>query len=154
MDIEDANKSFDVECHIMSNIRHRNLVKVINSCCNLDIKALVLEYMPNGNLNKWLYSCDSCLDIAQRLDIMMNVACALEYLHHGYPSPIVHCDLKPSNILLDEKMVARVGDFSIAKLFTKDQRISQTKTLGTIGYMAPGKISLDYIVNFYSYKYT
>ncbi|CAA2949736.1 probable LRR receptor-like serine threonine-kinase At3g47570 [Olea europaea subsp. europaea] len=137
LDIEDANKSFDVECHIMSNIRHRNLVKVINSCCNLDIKALVLEYMPNGNLNKWLYSCDSCLDIAQRLDIMMNVACALEYLHHGYPSPIVHCDLKPSNILLDENMVARVGDFSIAKLFTKDQRISQTKTLGTIGYMAP-----------------
>ncbi|CAI9784405.1 unnamed protein product [Fraxinus pennsylvanica] len=137
LDMEDANKSFDVECHIMSNIRHRNLVKVINSCCNLDIKALVLEYMPNGNLNNWLYSCDSGLNIAQRMEIMMNVADALEYLHHGYPSPIVHCDLKPSNILLDEDMVARVGDFGIAKLFTKDQRISLTKTLGTIGYMAP-----------------
>ncbi|KAL2496843.1 putative receptor-like protein kinase [Forsythia ovata] len=137
LDMEDANKSFDVECRILSNIRHRNLVKVISSCCNLDIKALVLEYMPNGNLNNWLYSSDYCLSIAQRLEIMIDVAYALEYLHHGYPSPIVHCDLKPSNILLDEDMVARVGDFGIAKLFTKDQRILQTKTLGTIGYMSP-----------------
>ncbi|KAL2476720.1 putative LRR receptor-like serine/threonine-protein kinase [Abeliophyllum distichum] len=138
LDMEDANKSFDVECRILSNIRHRNLVKVISSCCNLDIKALVLEYMPNGNLNNWLYSSDYCLSIAQRLEIMIDVAYALEYLHHGYPSPIVHCDLKPSNILLDEDMVARVGDFGIAKLLTKDQRILHTKTLGTIGYMSPG----------------
>ncbi|KAL2559011.1 putative LRR receptor-like serine/threonine-protein kinase [Forsythia ovata] len=137
LDLESANKSFDTECHILCNIRHRNLVKVISSCSNLDLKALVLEYMPNGNLNKWLYSSNSYLNIAQRLEIMIDVASALEYLHHGYPSPIVHCDLKPSNILLDEDMVAHVADFGIAKLFTEDQRISLTKTLGTIGYMAP-----------------
>ncbi|KAL2519905.1 putative LRR receptor-like serine/threonine-protein kinase [Forsythia ovata] len=124
LDLASANKSFDTECHILCNIPQRNLVKVITSCSNLDLKALVLEYMPNGNLNKWL------------LEIMIDVACALEYLHHGYLSPIVHCDLKPSNILLDEDMVAHVADFGIAKLFTEDQRISLTKTLGTIGYMA------------------
>ncbi|CAA2958516.1 probable LRR receptor-like serine threonine-kinase At3g47570 [Olea europaea subsp. europaea] len=68
---------------------------------------------------------------------MIEVAFALEYLHHGCPSPIVHCDLKPSNILLDEDMVAHIGDFGIAKLFTEEQRILITNTLGTIGYMAP-----------------
>ncbi|KAL2528993.1 putative LRR receptor-like serine/threonine-protein kinase [Forsythia ovata] len=137
LDLEGANKSFDTECHILCNIRHRNLVKVITSCSNLDLKALVLEYMSNGNLNTWLSSSNYFLNIAQRLEIMIDVASALEYLHHGYPSPIVHCDLKPSNILLDEDMVAHVADFGIAKLFTEDQRISLTKTLGTIGYMAP-----------------
>ncbi|KAL2528925.1 putative LRR receptor-like serine/threonine-protein kinase [Forsythia ovata] len=137
LDLEGANKSFDTECHILCNIRHINLVKVITSCSNLDLKALVLEYMSNGNLNKWLSSSNYFLNIVQRLEIMIDVASALEYLHHGYPSPIVHCDLKPSNILLDEDMVAHVADFGIAKVFTEDQRISLTKTLGTIGYMAP-----------------
>ncbi|CAA3033659.1 probable LRR receptor-like serine threonine-kinase At3g47570 [Olea europaea subsp. europaea] len=137
LDLEGANQSFETECQMLCNIRHRNLVKVISSCSNLDLKALVLEYMPNGNLTKWLFSNNYFLNLAQRLEIMIDVASALEYLHHGYPSPIVHCDLKPSNILLDENMVAHVADFGIAKLFTKDQRISITKTLGTIGYMAP-----------------
>ncbi|KAK4485313.1 hypothetical protein RD792_007948 [Penstemon davidsonii] len=137
LDVQGAFKSFDTECQIMRSLRHRNLVKVITSCSNLDFKALVLEYMPNGNLEKWLYSPNYSLNIGQRLRIMIDVASAIEYLHQGYSSPIVHCDLKPSNILLDEDMVARVGDFGIAKLLTHDQRMTQTKTLGTIGYMAP-----------------
>ncbi|CAI9771392.1 unnamed protein product [Fraxinus pennsylvanica] len=108
LDLECANKSFDTECEILCNIRHRNLVKVISSCSNLDLKALVLEYMPNGNLTKWLFSRNYFLNIARRLEILIDVACALEYLHHEYTSPIVHCDLKPSNVLLDEDMVARL----------------------------------------------
>ncbi|KAL2479744.1 putative LRR receptor-like serine/threonine-protein kinase [Abeliophyllum distichum] len=130
LDLEGANKSFDTECHILCKIRHRNLVKVITSCSNLDLKALVLEYMPNGNLNKWLSSSNCFLNIVQRLEIMIDVVSTLEYLHYGYPSPIVHCDLKPSNILLDEDMVAHVADFGIAKLFTKDQRISLNQDIG------------------------
>ncbi|KAL2479745.1 putative LRR receptor-like serine/threonine-protein kinase [Abeliophyllum distichum] len=121
LDLEGTNKSFDTECHILCNIRHLNLVKVITSCSILDLKALVLEYMPNGNLNKWLSSSNYFLNIVQRLEILIDVASALKYLHHGFPSPIVHCDLKPSNILLDEDMVAHVADFGIAKLFTKDR---------------------------------
>ncbi|KAL3839056.1 hypothetical protein ACJIZ3_023647 [Penstemon smallii] len=137
LDVQGAFKSFDTECQIMRSLRHRNLVKVITSCSNLDFKALVLEYMPNGNLEKWLYSPNYSLNIGQRLGIMIDVASAIEYLHQGYSSPVVHCDLKPSNILLDEDMLGRVGDFGIAKLLTHDQRMAQTKTLGTIGYMSP-----------------
>ncbi|KAK4484215.1 hypothetical protein RD792_011437 [Penstemon davidsonii] len=143
LDVQGAFKSFDTECQIMRSLRHRNLVKVITSCSNLDFKALVLEYMPNGNLDKWLYSSNYSLNTAQRVGIMIDVASATEYLHQGYSSPIVHCDLKPRNILLDEDMVARVADFGISKLLTHDQRMAQTKTLGTIGYMAPGKNILN-----------
>ncbi|XP_059668958.1 receptor kinase-like protein Xa21 [Cornus florida] len=132
-----AFKSFDAECQVMRNIRHRNLVKIINSCSNLYFKALVLEYMPNGNLDKWLYSHNYCLNIVQRLCIMIDVASALEYLYHSCSTPVVHCDLKPSNILLDEDMVAHVGDFGIANLLMENQSMAQTKTIGTIGYMAP-----------------
>ncbi|KAL7087003.1 hypothetical protein ACP275_13G038300 [Erythranthe tilingii] len=137
LDVQGAFKSFDIECRIMRSLRHRNLVKVITSCSNLDFKALVVEYMPNGGLDEWLHSPNCTFNIAQTLGIMIDVASAMEYLHRGYSCPIVHCDLKPSNILLDEDFVAHVGDFGISKLFTEDQRLAQTKTLGTIGYMAP-----------------
>ena len=82
----------------------------------------------------------------QRLNIMIDVASALEYLHHGYLTPIVHCDLKPSNILLDEEMVAHVSDFGIAKLLADRESTVLTNTLATIGYIAPGKFL------FYIYK--
>ncbi|KAH6763907.1 hypothetical protein C2S51_015156 [Perilla frutescens var. frutescens] len=134
---EAALRSFEVECEALRNIRHRNLIKVISSCSNEDFKALVLEYMPNGNLEKWLYSHNYCLDVMQRLNIMIDVASALEYLHHGDSTPIVHCDLKPSNVLLDEDMIAHVSDFGIAKLLAKEESNIMTNTLATLGYIAP-----------------
>jgi LRR receptor-like serine/threonine-protein kinase FLS2 len=138
--VEGAFKSFDTECEVLRNIRHRNLVKIISTCSNMDFKSFVLEYMPNGNLEKWLYSQDHCLSVLQRLNIMIDVASALEYLHHGYSTPIVHCDLKPSNVLLDEDMVAHVADFGIAKLLGDGDSMMRTITLATIGYMAPGDV--------------
>ncbi|KAK1557227.1 hypothetical protein Q3G72_020750 [Acer saccharum] len=141
LQVERALKSFDDECEVMSKIRHRNLVKIISCCSNLDFKALVLEYIPNGSLEQWLYSHNYCVDILRRLNIMIDVASALEYLHHGYGTPIVHCDLKPSNVLLDEDMVAHVCDFGIAKLLREEDSLTQTHTLATIGYMAPGNLS-------------
>ncbi|MBA0549867.1 hypothetical protein Golob_020873, partial [Gossypium lobatum] len=117
LELEGAFRSFDVECEVLRNIRHRNLIKIISGCSNdLDFKALVLEFMPNGSLDKWLYFNNQFLDILQRLNIMIDVASALEYLHHGNATPVVHCDLKPSNVLLDEDMVAHLSDFGIAKL--------------------------------------
>ncbi|XP_049386775.1 probable LRR receptor-like serine/threonine-protein kinase At3g47570 [Solanum stenotomum] len=133
---EAAFKSFDTECEVLRCLRHRNLVKVITSCSNLDFKALVLEFMPNGSLDKYLYSHNYFLDIRQRLSIMIDIACALEYLHHGSSSPVIHCDLKPSNVLLDEDMVAHLSDFGISKLLGEDERDLYTKTLATLGYIA------------------
>jgi len=133
-----AFKSFDVECKVLRTIRHRNLVKVISTCSNPEFRALVLQYMSNGSLERWLYSSNYCLNLLQRVNIMVDVASALDYLHHGQSKSVIHCDLKPSNILLDEDMVVHVGDFGIAKILVENKDATQTKTLGTIGYIAPG----------------
>ncbi|KAK9938802.1 hypothetical protein M0R45_015522 [Rubus argutus] len=137
LELEGAFTSFDVECEVLSNVRHRNLIKVIGCCSQIDFKAIILDYMPNGSLEKWLYSLNFSLNILQRLNIMIDVASALQYLHHSYETPIVHCDLKPSNILLDDDKVAHVSDFGIAKLLGRGDSKTQTITLATIGYMAP-----------------
>ncbi|PHT82780.1 hypothetical protein T459_11223 [Capsicum annuum] len=67
---------------------------------------------------------------------MIDVACALEYLHHGCSLPVIHCDVKPSNVLLDEDMVAHLSDFGISKLLGEDQGDLYTKALATLGYIA------------------
>ena len=138
LQLEGAFKSFDAECKVLRAIRHRNLVKVISTCSNLEFRALVLQYMSNGSLEKWLYSHNNCLNLVQRVSIMVDVALALEYLHNGQSESVVHCDLKPSNILLDRDMVAHVSDFGIAKILALNKDATQTQTLGTLGYIAPG----------------
>ncbi|XP_060193553.1 probable LRR receptor-like serine/threonine-protein kinase At3g47570 [Lycium barbarum] len=130
-------RRFDSECQILSNVRHRNLVKIVSTCSNKDSVAMVLEYMPNGSLDKRLYSNRNCLSLVERLNIMIDVALAMEYLHLDYAVPIVHRDLKPANVLLDQDLTAHAADFGIAKMLAQDGNIAQTKTLGTIGYIAP-----------------
>ncbi|PIN14613.1 Serine/threonine protein kinase [Handroanthus impetiginosus] len=137
MQLEARFRSFDRECEVLRSLRHRNLTKVISSCTNSDFRALVLEYMPNGSLEKWLYSHNYFLNILQRLNIVIDVACALDYLHNCCPVPVVHCDLKPSNVLLDEALIRHVSDFGISKILDPGDSITQTKTLATIGYIAP-----------------
>nr|XP_029146178.1 probable LRR receptor-like serine/threonine-protein kinase At3g47570 [Arachis hypogaea] len=138
--LEGAFRSFDLECEVLRNIRHRNLTKIISSCSNLDFKALVMSYMVNGSLEKWLHSEDHSLSMIERINIVIDIAEAINYLHHGGSISIVHCDLKPSNILLDEDMVAHVTDFGIAKLLNGGNSMTHTLTLATIGYMAPGDV--------------
>ncbi|XP_054813385.1 LRR receptor-like serine/threonine-protein kinase EFR [Prosopis cineraria] len=137
-DSHEMLRSFEKECDILRNVRHRNLVKVISCCSNVDFKSLVMEFMPNGSLEKWLYSHNYFLGFLQRMNIMINVATALEYLHHSLLAPIIHCDLKPSNILLDDDMVGHVSDFGISKLLDKGESKIYTETISTIGYIAPG----------------
>ncbi|XP_057499410.1 probable LRR receptor-like serine/threonine-protein kinase At3g47570 [Actinidia eriantha] len=155
-----ATKSFMAECKALINIRHRNLVKIITVCASVDFqdndfKALVYEYMENESLEYWLHPVISqtghaqeqqkSLNLLQRLGIAIDVASALDYLHNHCPVLIVHCDIKPSNILLDGDMTAHVGDFGLAKLLQEGDiselaksQISCVGSKGTIGYIAPG----------------
>ncbi|XP_043691057.1 probable LRR receptor-like serine/threonine-protein kinase At3g47570 [Telopea speciosissima] len=147
-------KSFMDECKALRNIRHRNLVKILTSCSSLDskgkdFKALVYEFMPNGSLDDWLHLSMEAhnhsrnLSLLQRLNIANDVASALDYLHYHCYTAIVHCDLKPSNILLDGDMTAHVSDFGLARLLLEPDDNSsdaQTSTIGikgSIGYAAP-----------------
>eukprot|EP00253_Pinus_taeda_P020251 PITA_20251 len=145
---DQGEKLFKGECNVLRKIQHRNLVKIITSCSNLHFKGLVFEFMPNGSLEKHLYPnihnnnievvCE--LGLRARLDIAINVAHAIKYLHHDSFVQVVHFDIKPSNVLLDEDMVAHVTDFGIAKLIGESSTGSLSSTLalrGSMGYIAP-----------------
>ncbi|WMV23721.1 hypothetical protein MTR67_017106 [Solanum verrucosum] len=134
---EKVCKRFDTECEVMRNVRHINLVPVITTCSSDYIRAFVLLFMPNGSLENWLYKEDRHLNLHQTVTVMLDAAMAVEYLHHGHVTPIVHCDLKPANVLLDEDMVAHVGDFGISKILAISKFMAYTETLGTLGYIAP-----------------
>jgi hypothetical protein len=149
-----ALKSFMAECEALRNMRHRNLVKIVTACASIDargndFKAIVYEFMPNHSLDGWLHpepndqTEERYLDLAERVAILLNVAYALDYLHCDCPTPVIHCDLKPSNVLLDADMVAHVGDFGLAKILAEctpivQQSASSVGVRGTIGYAAPG----------------
>lgn len=149
-----ASRSFLAECEALRNIRHRNLVRVITACSGIDFqgndfKALVYEFMHGGSLESWLHLKEDNineirevgkLSLLQRVNIAIDVACALDYLHHGCEVPIVHRDIKPSNVLLDSDMVAHVGDFGLAKFLPQPSYPNQSSSAGikgTIGYAAP-----------------
>lgn len=148
-----AERSFMSECEALRSIQHRNLLPIITACSTVDnqgdvFKALVYEFMPNGNLDTWLHhkgegKSPKFLGLTQRISIAVNIADALDYLHHDCGRPTVHCDLKPSNILLDDDMNARLGDFGIARFYldstsTSAGSITSVGVRGTIGYIAPG----------------
>ncbi|PNY13086.1 kinase-like protein [Trifolium pratense] len=113
-----------------------------------EFKALVFEYMNNGSLEEWLHPVtvnrenQRTLDLVNRLNIIIDIAYVLHYLHHECEQSIIHCDLKPSNVLLDDDMVAHVSDFGIARLVsiiddTSHQKTSTSGIKGTIGYAPP-----------------
>ncbi|XP_058110853.1 probable LRR receptor-like serine/threonine-protein kinase At3g47570 [Magnolia sinica] len=142
-----AMRTFIAECEALRNIRHRNLVKIITCCSSIDFKgndfkALVYEYMPNGSLEKWLHGdghdqLGRKLKFTQRLNIAIDVASALDYLHNHCKTSIIHRDLKPSNILLDDDMIAHVSDFGLARFLSEVAQTSSLGMKGSIGYIAP-----------------
>ncbi|KAH7657218.1 Non-specific serine/threonine protein kinase protein, partial [Dioscorea alata] len=148
-----ASKSFIAECETLRSVRHRNLSKIITCCSSIDsdgndFKALVFDFMSNGSLEDRLHGggeSSNNLTLMQRLNIATDIADALEYLHHSCEPSIVHCDLKPSNILIDDEMGAHVGDFGLAKLLPEaisrslmqESSCSTGIIRGSIGYVAP-----------------
>ncbi|CAI0409064.1 unnamed protein product [Linum tenue] len=139
-----VDKSLKAECKALKNVRHRNLK-------GNNFNALVYQLMENGSLEKWLHHSDDDdhpnLSMIQRINIALDVATALHYLHElNGGGSIIHCDLKPSNVLLDADMVAHVSDFGVAKLLSVEadhhSSLSGSKTSslgvrGTIGYAPP-----------------
>ncbi|WOG99315.1 hypothetical protein DCAR_0518663 [Daucus carota subsp. sativus] len=150
-----STKSFTRECEVLRRIRHRNLIRIITACSLPDFKALVLPYMVNGSLESRMYqypgttlrSDSSDLNLIQMVNICSDIAEGMAYLHHHSPVRVIHCDLKPSNVLLNDDMTALVSDFGIARLVMtiggnapviENMGDSTANMLsGTIGYIAP-----------------
>eukprot|EP00253_Pinus_taeda_P004878 PITA_04878 len=138
---EGIQKSFDKECKVLEKVRHQNLIRIITSYSDHRMKALVFPLMPNGSLENWLYptgEVENGLSLIQRLNITIDIAQGMAYLHSVQ---VIHCDLKPSNVLLGEDMIGYLIDFGIATIcFTnsKDSTFTSTHGLkGSVGYIPP-----------------
>ncbi|XP_006661703.1 G-type lectin S-receptor-like serine/threonine-protein kinase At2g19130 [Oryza brachyantha] len=150
-----GEKQFRAEVNSIGIIQHINLVKLIGFCCEDDKKLLVYEYMPNRSLDVHLFKDNAkVLDWNVRYQIAIGVARGLAYLHSSCRDCIIHCDIKPENILLDASFVPKIADFGMAKVLGREFSHALTTVRGTIGYLAPEWISGTVVtskVDVYSY---
>ncbi|KAL4600326.1 hypothetical protein ACB092_11G190600 [Castanea dentata] len=133
-------QDFISEVATLGRIHHTNVVQLIGFCVEGLKHALIYEFMPNGSLDKYIFSQESSipLSIEKIYEISVGVGRGIEYLHQGCDMQILHFDIKPHNILLDENFIPKVSDFGLAKLYPPDDSIvSLTAARGTLGYMAP-----------------
>lgn len=134
-------KEFINEVASIGKTNHVNIVKLLGFCYKGQKRALVYDYMPNGSLEKFTYGGQKNhepLSWEKLFDIAVGIARGLEYLHQGCNTRILHFDIKPQNILLDENFCPKISDFGLAKSCTKkDSIISMSEARGTIGYIAP-----------------
>ncbi|XP_031247778.1 G-type lectin S-receptor-like serine/threonine-protein kinase RLK1 [Pistacia vera] len=133
----EGEKEFQTEMTAIGKTHHRNLVRLLGYYHEGPNRLLVYEYMSNGSLADLLFTLEKqpCWD--QRMDIACNIAKGLLYLHEDCETRIIHCDIKPQNILIDEHNCAKISDFGLAKLLKPDQTRSLTRIKGTRGYVAP-----------------
>jgi serine/threonine protein kinase len=133
-------QEFINEVATIGRIHHCNVVQLIGFTVEGSKRALIYEFMPNGSLEKYIFSRQGCIPLSNQkiYEISLGVARGIEYLHQGCDMQILHFDIKPHNILLDENFTPKVSDFGLAKLYpTNNSVVSFTKARGTYGYMAP-----------------
>ncbi|KAM0998785.1 hypothetical protein FF1_005566 [Malus domestica] len=132
----DVEKEFKTEVNVIGHTHHKNLVRLFGYCDEGQQRLLVYELLSNGTLASFLFS-DIKPSWRQRIEIVYGVAKGLLYLHEECSTQIIHCDIKPQNILLDEYYTARISDFGLAKLLMMNQSQTHTAIRGTKGYVAP-----------------
>nr|DAD40011.1 TPA_asm: hypothetical protein HUJ06_014334 [Nelumbo nucifera] len=135
--VEEGEREFRAEMRAIGKTHHRNLLRLLGYCAEGSNRLLVYEYMSNGSLANLLFKSEKrpCWD--DRLRIALDVAKGILYLHEECEAPIIHCDIKPQNILMDDFWTAKISDFGLAKLLMPDQTRTFTQVRGTRGYLAP-----------------
>lgn len=151
-------KQFLSEVEILSSVRHVNIVKLLCCISNENLKLLVYEYMENRSLDRWLHKRNRpsslsgsvhsfVLEWPKRMQIAVGAAQGLCYMHHDCSPPIIHRDIKSSNVLLDANFNAKVADFGLAKIMIKQEELATVSSVaGSFGYIAPGNLNLYSII--------
>jgi hypothetical protein len=151
--VDEGEKEFKTEVSVICQTHHKNLVRLLGYCDEGEHRLLVYEYMSNGSLSSFLFGI-SRPHWNQRVQIALGIARGLMYLHEECSTQIIHCDIKPQNILLDEYFTPRISDFGLAKLLLAEQSKAHTQRRGTVGYFAPewfSKASISAKVDVYSF---
>ncbi|KAJ1284869.1 hypothetical protein BS78_03G238300, partial [Paspalum vaginatum] len=148
-DTKGDGEEFMNEVASISRTSHVNIVTLLGFCLQGSKRALIYEFMPNGSLERYAFSSimnnEDTLNWEKLFDIAIGIARGLEYLHQGCNTSIVHFDIKPHNILLDQEFCPKISDFGLAKLcLKKESSISISGARGTIGYIAPEVYSKQY----------
>ncbi|CAM0907972.1 unnamed protein product [Alopecurus aequalis] len=133
---QETEKEFMVEVRTIGQTFHKNLVRLLGFCDEGTDRLLVYEFMTNGSLNEFIFS-DARPHWSLRVQVALGVARGLLYLHEECSSQIIHCDIKPQNILLDDNFMVKIADFGLAKLLRANQTQTNTGIRGTRGYVAP-----------------
>jgi serine/threonine protein kinase len=140
--VRQGEKQFRAEVSSIGLIQHINLVKLIGFCCEGDKRILVYEHMPNGSLDAHLFQSKvAVLSWSTRYQIAIGIARGLCYLHQSCRECIIHCDIKPENILLDASFAPKIADFGMAVFVGRDFSRVLTTFRGTAGYLAPEWLS-------------
>ncbi|KAK2453251.1 rust resistance kinase Lr10 [Trifolium repens] len=157
---EGDGKEFINEVGTMGKIHHLNVVRLLGYCADGFHRALVYDFFPNGSLQKFISppsNKDSFLGWDKLQHIALGIASGIEYLHQGCDERILHFDINPHNVLIDDNFIPKITDFGLAKICSKNQSIvSMTAARGTLGYMAPEVFSrnfgnVSYKSDIYSY---
>ncbi|KAG9443114.1 hypothetical protein H6P81_018968 [Aristolochia fimbriata] len=132
-----GDKEFLAEVNVIGRTHHKNLVRLLGFCADGKHRLLVYELMKQGSLSEYLFKGEQRPGWSRRVEIALGIARGLLYLHEECQTQIIHCDIKPQNVLLDETHTAKIADFGLAKLLNKNQSRTSTNLRGTFGYLAP-----------------